>query len=183
MKLEDLLFWQWKTQSDNDWHPRPGENPVEFVANLPSWLRRIDPEAMAVDVAPFICGAGGIAHLRQINSLGWTAPISVFRNTRTMMAMQRTSIILPAIVLLCQAAGYEYRNFIPRWSHDRERRRDEAEVREHVETGAFIGFGGWIVRMYLLRIGRAYPSPTLDTIMGGALADLLFREYWKAHGH
>ena len=83
--------------------------------------------------------------------------------------------------MLCQAAGFEYRNFIPRWSHDREKRRDEVEVRKHIDVGMGVGLASWVLRLYVLNAGRAYWAP-LDIVMGGALTDLLHREYCKAHG-
>ena len=98
-----------------------------------------------------------------------------------MMAMHRTVLYLTPLILLLQAAGVEYRNFIPRWSHDREMRRDEEEVRKHVDTGMGIGAVSWVLRMYVFNAGRAYWAP-LDVVMGGALADLMHREYVKAHG-
>ena len=138
--------------------------------------------AAIVDSAPFICGVGGFAHLRQLNSLGWTAPASIFHNTKTMGAMHGAALLLPAVILTCQAGGVEYRDFIPRWSHGRERRRDESEVREHVQVGTAIGLGIWAVRLFVFRAGRAYQNPLLEATMGGALADLMDREYRKAHG-
>ena len=144
-------------------------------------MKRTDIEAAVVDVAPAVAGAGGFAHISQLNNLGWTAPASVFRNRTTMMAMQKTVLYLTPIVLLCQAAGLEYRSFIPRWSHDRERRRDEDEVRKHVDVGMGLGAVSWVLRMYVFNVGRLYWAP-LDVVMGGALADLMHREYCKAHG-
>lgn len=119
--------------------------------------------------------------MRQLNSLGWTAPASVFRNVKTMTAMHRAVLYLTPLVLLCQAAGWDYRRFIPRWNHERERRRDEAEVRQQIDAGMGFGAGVWVVRMYFLSVAKAYWAP-MDIVMGGALADLLHREYVKAHG-
>lgn len=180
MILSDLFYWKAKTPLDNDWRPRPGYDKAAVI--LPPSLSGVDVPAAIVDVAPFICGAGGVAHLSQLNNLGWTVPASIFRNARTMGAMNRTAVLLPAVVIFCQATGLEYRNFIPRWSHDRERRRDETEVREHIQVGFGIGLGVWFTRVFLLRMGRAYPGPLLEATMGGALADLMDREYRKAHG-
>ena len=176
-----MFFWRKKTSTDNDWHPRPGADPVQYNDRLPAWIKRQDFEAMTVDCAPFVAGAGGLAHLGQLNKLGWTAPASIFRNRTTMMAMHRTVLCLTPLILLCQALGLEYRNFIPRWSHDRERRRDEEQVRHHVQFGMGAGVLMWAARMYFLRLGTAYWTP-IDAIMGGALADLAHREYVKAHG-
>ena len=78
MGLESLFYWNTKTASDNGWHPRPGGSPKKYIDNLPLWAKRTDFEAACVDVAPFVAGAGGLAHLRQLNNLGWTAPASVF---------------------------------------------------------------------------------------------------------
>ena len=181
MSFDQLLFWKHKTPSDNAWHPEPGENPSIYPNNLPPWMKRMDIEAATVDTGPWIAGAGGFAHLRQLNDLGWTAPASIFRNKTTMMAMHRTVLYLTPMILLCQAAEIDYRNYIPRWAHDREKRRDEAEVRQQVNAGMGIGLLIWTTRMYVLNVGRAYWAP-LDIIMGGALADLAHREYVKAHG-
>ena len=181
MKLANLFFWNHKTPTDNNWHPSPGKSAVKHLDNLPQWIKRTDIEAAVVDIAPFITGAGGIAHMSQLNSLGWTAPANIFRNRTTMMAMHRTVLFLTPVILLCQAAGFEYRNFIPRWSHDRERRRDEEDVRKQVEAGMGIGGVSWLLRLYVFKLGRAYWAP-LDVVMGGALADLMHREYCKAHG-
>lgn len=95
--------------------------------------------------------------------------------------MHRAVLLLTPLVLLCQAAGLEYRQLMPRWSHDRERRREEGEVRRHVDWGMGLGAVGWVVRMYVFKVGRRYWAP-LDVVIGGALADLMHREYCKAHG-
>jgi hypothetical protein len=181
MQWSWLFYWNHKDPTDNDWRPQPGANPIKSLDNLPAAVKRTDIQATIVDVAPFTCGAGGLAHMRQLNSLGWTAPASVFKNKMTMMAMHRTALFLTPMVLLFQAAGMEYRQFIPRWSHERERRRDEEEVRKHVDVGMGIGAVSWMLRMYVFNLGRAYWFP-MDVVMGGALADLMHREYCKAHG-
>jgi hypothetical protein len=181
MKLSDLFFWNNKAPSDNDWRPVPSGSSITHINNLPPWIKRTDIEAAVVDTAPFIAGAGGLAHTSQLNNLGWTAPANVFRNYKTMMAMHRTVLFLTPMILLCQAAGLEYRNFIPRWSHDRERRRGEEDVRRQVEAGMGIGGVSWLLRLYVFKIGRVYWAP-IDVVMGGALADLMHREYYKAHG-
>jgi hypothetical protein len=131
---------------------------------------------------PFVCGAGSVAYLSQLNSLGWTVPASIFRNAKTLSALHYSAFLLPATVLACQATGFEYRNFIPRWSHDRERRRDETEVRQHIAIGSAVGLGFWAVRLFALRMGRGYRSPLLEIVIGGGLADLMDREDRKTHG-
>ncbi|KAK5132615.1 hypothetical protein LTR08_008814 [Meristemomyces frigidus] len=181
MALHTLFFWTHKTPQDNEWRPAPGGSPTKFTVNLPQMIERLDPEAACVDVAPFVAGAGGLAHLRQLNQFGFEARASVFHNPKTLMAMHRTMLLLTPLVLVCQAAGVEYRNLVPRWCHDRERRREEEEVRMHVDVGMYAGAALWLARMYGLRKGRAYWSP-IDVVMGGALTDLLHREYNKAHG-
>ena len=98
-----------------------------------------------------------------------------------MLAMHRTVLYLTPFVLLCQAAGIGYRSYIPRWNHDREKRRDEEEVRQHIDAGMAIGAVSWVLRIYVFNLGRAYWAP-LDVVMGGALSDLMDREYRKAHG-
>ena len=181
MKLTDLFYWNNKTPTSNDWHPRPGGSSVTRIDNFPPWMKKADIEAAVVDTAPFVAGAGGLAHMSQLNNLGWTAPANIFRNRTTMMAMHRTVLFLTPLILLCQAARLEYRSLIPRWSHDRERRRDEEDVRKQVEAGMGIGGLSWLLRLYVFKAGRAYWAP-IDVVMGGALADLMHREYYKAHG-
>lgn len=97
-----------------------------------------------------------------------------------MTAIHRTTVFLPPLVLAFQAAGLDYRTYIPRWAHSRELRRDEEEVRKHIDVGMGIGGIGWILRL-AFKVGPRYWAP-IDIIMGGALADLLHREYLKAHG-
>ncbi|KAK5122344.1 hypothetical protein LTR85_004255 [Meristemomyces frigidus] len=183
MALHALFFWTSKTPQDNEWHPFPGANPNRPAVplNLPNAVQRLDIQATSVDVAPFIAGVGGLAHIRQANQFGLEAHASVFRNPKTLLAMHRTVLLVAPVVLVCQAAGLEYRSFIPRWCHDRERRRVEEEVRTHVDVGMYAGAALWFVRMYGFRVGRAYWAP-IDVVMGGALTDLMHREYGKAHG-
>lgn len=181
MALNTFFFWTTKTPPDNQWHPIASGNPIRYPDNLPPWLKRTDIAATTVDVAPFVAGAGGLAHIRQANHFGFDAHASIFRNPKTLTAMHRSVIYLTPLVLACQVAGLEYRTYIPRWCHDRERRRDEEEVRLHVDVGMYAGVACWFVRIYGLRLGRAYWAP-IDVIMGGALADLMHREYCKAHG-
>ncbi|KAF2717478.1 hypothetical protein K431DRAFT_306923 [Polychaeton citri CBS 116435] len=175
----NLFFWNLKTPSDNAWHPEPGKSPVQHRDGLPLILRRIDTTAAIPDVAPFVAGAGSIAHLSQYNSLGWTTPASIFQNPRTLSALNRSATIISVVFLSCQAAGLDYRYLIPRWASDREKRRDELEVRRHVETGMIFGLGSSIVRTIM---GWGPRFSLLDIVMGGALADLAHREYCKAHG-
>lgn len=175
MQLHDLLFWRSKTPTDNEWRPQPPKHPTPFG--------RVDLQAAFVDTSPFVAGAGSLAHFRQINQLGWTVPASIFRNARTMLAMERTACVLPVLFMLCQAARVDYRTYIPRWCHDRERRRVETEVRGHVEVGGWIGVGVWIARTFVFRARSVnYPVPVLEVVMGMGLADLMHREYCKAHG-
>ena len=180
MAFENLFFWNHKSPTDNEWRPRPGYSSVRYLDNLPAALKRTDFQATVVDVAPFITGVGGMAHISQIHSFGFTAHASVFRNVKTMTAMHRAVLFLTPFVLVCQAAGMEYRDLIPRWTHDRERRRDEEEVRQHIDVGMALGAASWFARM-AFKIGARYWSP-IDVVMGGALADLMHREYNKAHG-
>ena len=181
MPLNTLAYWSSKTLSENAWHPFPGASSTSYSSNIPPWLGRMDLQAACVDAAPFIAGAGGLAHIRQMNDFGFTAYASIFRNPKTLTAMHRTVLVATPVLLLCQASGLEYRNVIPRWASDRERRRDEDEVRNHVDVGMYVGAACWFVRMYGLRWGRAYWAP-VDVLLGGALADLMHREYSRAHG-
>lgn len=139
----------------------------------------MDIEATVVDVAPFVAGAGGIAHISQINSFGFTASPSVFRNVRTLTAMHRTVVFLAPAILAFQAAGFDYRYFIPRWAHEREMGRGEVEVRQHVDAGMKLGSFIWVARM-IFKLGARFWAP-IDIVMGGALADLMHREYIRAH--
>ncbi|KAK5108736.1 hypothetical protein LTR62_007883 [Meristemomyces frigidus] len=181
MALHSLFFWHTKQSLDNTWHPLVTNSPTTNPNNLPPFLKRVDIEATAVDASPFIAGAGALAHLRQANDFGFTARASVFRNPKTLRTLHRATLITVPVVLACQAAGVEYRYFIPRWSHERERRREDEEVRRHVAVGMVAGMACWVVRIYGLRKGRLYWAP-VDVVLGGALADLLHREYGKAHG-
>ncbi|KAK3674730.1 hypothetical protein LTR78_005452 [Recurvomyces mirabilis] len=181
MALSYLFFWNHKSIQNNDWRPQPGETTIKRLDNLPLWLKRQDLKATCVDAAPFIFGVGALAHIRQANDFGFTARASIFANTRTLLATHRATLLVTPVILACQAMGVEYRYFIPRWSHDRERRRDEEEVRKHIAVGMYGGVALWAVRMYGFRVGRAYWAP-IDVILGGALADLAHREYMKAHG-
>jgi len=180
MALQSLLFWHHKTPLDNTWHPTPGANPTTPQTRLPFWFKRIDIEAATVDLAPFIAGAGGLAHISQAKDFGFTARASVLRNPKTLTAMHRTALVLVPVVLGCQAMGVEYRYAIPRWANDRERRRVEDEVRRHVDIGMCFGAASWFVRLYGLKWGRGYWAP-IDVILVGALADLMHREYYRAH--
>nr|POE88054.1 hypothetical protein CFP56_11283 [Quercus suber] len=184
--LKHLFFWNFKTPSSNAWHPVLHQHPAppgrdsSSTSRLPSWLQRADPEALVVDVAPFIVGAGAFAHLRQALDFGFTAHASVFRNPQTLRALHRATNVLVPVVLCCQMLGVEYRNVIPRFAGEREWRREESEVRNHVDVGMAIGLSCWAVRVMGLRMGRTYWG-TIDVVLGGALADLMHREYLKAH--
>ncbi|EME48776.1 hypothetical protein DOTSEDRAFT_67724 [Dothistroma septosporum NZE10] len=178
--LQHLFFWNFKGPESNKWRPEPGGNPTKYIDSLPTFLKRTDLEATVVDIAPFVAGAGGLAHTSQIHQFGFTVPASVFRNVKTMTAMHRTVLYLAPVVFACQAVGFEYRDFIPRFAHERELRRDEEEVRKHVDAGMYIGGGIYAVRM-AFKVGARYWAP-IDIVMGGALTDLLQREYIKAHG-
>jgi hypothetical protein len=180
MNLSPLFFWTSKTEQDNAWHPIPGQNPTKYVSNLPTLIKRQDLEAACVDIAPFVAGVGALAYVRQLNDFGFTATANVFKNPKTLMAMHRTVLVVTPVVLLCQATGVEYRRFIPRWSQPRERMRDEEMVRKQVDFGMLAGVATWTLRIYGLRRGRAYWAP-IDVVMGGALADVMHREYVRAH--
>lgn len=177
--LQYLFFWNLKTPKDNLWHPQIGQNPSKYIDNLPAFLRRTDIEATLVDAAPFVVGAAGLRHISQIHDFGFTAHASIFRNVKTMTAMHRAVVVVP-LILVAQATQIQYRTLIPRWCHERELNRDEVEVRKHVDVGASIGAGIWVTRL-LFKVGLRYWAP-FDIVVGGALSDLLHREYVKAHG-
>lgn len=178
--LQYLFFWNLKAPEHNYWHPEPGKSPIKYITNLPKSLERCDIPATVVDSAPFIAAAGGLAHLSQIFQFGFTAPASIFRNAKTMTAMHTTTLVVAPLILALQASGLQYRYLIPRWASDRELRRDEEEVRKHVDVGMALGSGVWFSRL-AFRIGARYWAP-IDIIAGGALSDLMHREYLKAHG-
>jgi len=174
-----LFYWNLKTPRDNNWHPYPGLSSTTYLHNAPQWTQRVDLAATAVDSAPFIAGAGALAYVRQYNDLGWTTRANPFVNKPTMTAMHRTAMVVPLVVLGCQALGVEYRYAIPRWASDRERARDEDQARQHVETGMLFG-GALMIGRSLAKLGPRWSL--LDVVMCGALFDLALREYYKAHG-
>lgn len=174
-----LFWWNLKTPNDNLWHPYPGASPTKHLTTAPAWTSRLDLPATAVDAAPFVVTAGAIAYIRQYSSLGWTVPASPFANKRTVNALHRTALLAVPAILLAQAAGVDYRYAIPRWSHERERARDEEQARSHVETGMFVG-GAIMVARSLASMGPRWSL--MDLVLGGAVADLALREYYKAHG-
>ena len=70
-----------------------------------------------VDVAPFVAGFGGLAHVSQVHSFGFTAPASVFRNVKTMTAMHRAVIFSVPLVFAAQARKCQgLRNIEEQWS-------------------------------------------------------------------
>lgn len=180
MGIDALFYWNHKGPGANLWRPRPGANPIEHRLNIPLFVKRMDLEATVVDAAPFVATAGAAAHISQIHAFGFTASASVFRNVKTLSAIHRATVIVAPIVLACQAMNVEYRNMIPRWAHERELHRDEEIVRQHVNVGMSLGAVGWVGRT-IAGIGRRYWSP-IEVLAGGALADLLQREYLRAHG-
>lgn len=178
--LQYLFFWNLKSPQDNHWRPQPGQNPLTYLDNLPQFLKRTDLEATIVDTAPFIAGAGSLAHLSQLQNFGFTSHWSIFSNPKTLMTMHRTTLLVAPMIFVCQALGWEYRYAIPRWCHERELRREEEEVRQHVDVGMGLGAAVWFSRL-AFKFGPRYWAP-IDIVMGGALADLMHREYMKAHG-
>jgi hypothetical protein len=174
-----LFFWNLKTSTDNDWHPYPGASPTKYLTTAPAWSKRLDLPATAVDAAPFVFLSGALTHLRQLPHLGSTARFSPLANPLTMQALHRSALVSVPAILLAQAVGLEYRYVIPRWSHDRERARDEEQARSHVEVGMFVG-GAVMVGRSLAGLGPRWSL--VDLVVGGAVADLLLREYYKSHG-
>lgn len=189
MSLSTIFFWQHKTPLDNAWHPllSPIPSPTgETRHSKPS----LDLAALSVDSAPFIAGAGAVAHLRQWKDFGFTAHASIFRNPRTLQAMYVATWISFAVIGCAQAIGAEYRYLIPRWSQERERRRDEAQVRQHVDFGMMFGGAVTALRLGVNRVRQGRVSlgsrglialAPIEVVMGGALADLMHREYGRAH--
>ncbi len=179
MPFQSLFFWTTKTPSDNAWPPQIGQCPTKHNKYLPLIFQRTDIEATLVDAAPFIASVGTLRHASQLLSFGFTASANVFKNVRTLTALHNATIFFVPLVLSLQAAGIEYRNFIPRWSTAREYSRDEEEVRRHVNVGANLGGMSWFARM-IMRVGVRYSAP-IDVVLGGALADVLHREYNRTH--
>ena len=182
--LAYLFFWHHKAPQDNTWHPVPGASatPAHLTNRLPSWTSKLDPEAAIVDASPLILASGAIAHFSQLNSLGWTVPASIFANQRTMLTSHRATLVLPPLLMLLQSLGVEYRYYIPRWAHERERGRDEAQVREHVNAGMGLGLIAYVARMAVFGAGRRFWAP-IEVVLGGGLADVMHREFTRAHGH
>jgi hypothetical protein len=179
MPLQSHPFRTTKTPSANDWHPQIGQCPTQYTKKLPLILQRTDVEATLVDAAPFIASVGALRHASQLFNFGFTVSANVFKNVRTLTALHTSTLfVLPAILSL-QAAGVEYRNFIPRWTTAAELTRDEEEVRRHIDVGAYLGGMAWAVRM-IMRVGVRYWAP-IDVVLGGAGADVLHREYVRTH--
>jgi hypothetical protein len=174
-----LFFWNLKTPTDNHWHPYPGASPTKHLTTAPTWSKNLDLPATAVDAAPFVFLSGALTHLRQLPHLGSTARFSPLTNPLTMQALHRSALVSVPAILLAQAVGLEYRYAIPRWSHERERARDEEQARSHVEVGMFVG-GAVMVGRSLAGLGPRWSL--VDLVLGGAVADLLLREYYKSHG-
>lgn len=179
MPLQSLFYWNIKTPRDNAWHPQIGQCPTRYTKNLPALLQRTDVEATLVDAGPYIASVGALRHASQAFDFGFTVSANVFKNVRTINALHASTLLFIPLILSLQAAGIEYRNFIPRWSTDRERYRDEEEVRRHVDVGAYLGALTWAGRM-ILKVGVRYWAP-IDVVLGGALADVLHREYFRTH--
>ncbi|UPX12237.1 uncharacterized protein EKO05_0002794 [Ascochyta rabiei] len=177
--LKYPLFWNFKKPGDNDWHPRVGQGAARNVDTLPGFLQRTDLTATLVDAAPFVAGVGAFRHASQMFDFGFTAHANVFRNPKTMNSMHRSVVFFVPLTLVLQGAGVEYRTLIPRWCHERERQRNEDEVRQHVDAGAYLGSLSWVVRM-AFKVGVRYWAP-IDVVLGGALSDVLHREYNRTH--
>lgn len=179
MPLQTLSYWTFKTPTDNNWHPQPGQCPTRYTKNLPLVLQRTDIEATLVDTAPFIASFGALRHASQLFDFGFTVSANVFKNAKTMTMLHNSTLVAIPVVLSLQAAGVDYRNLIPRWSTARERQRQEDEVRRHIDVGAYLGALSWVVRMFM-RVGVRYWAP-IDVVLGGAGADVLHREYMRTH--
>lgn len=179
MPLQSLSFWTTKTPSANAWHPQIGQCPTQYTRNLPPILQRTDAEATLVDAAPFIASVGAFRHASQLFNFGFTVSANVFKNIRTLTALHNSTLLFIPVILSLQAAGIEYRNFIPRWTTAAESTRDEEEVRRHVDVGAYLGGMAWAARM-IMRLGVRYWAP-IDVVLGGAGADVLHREYVRTH--
>jgi hypothetical protein len=173
-----LFFWNLKTLQDNAWHPFPGASSTTYLSNLPAWTQKLDLAATAVDAAPFVTASGTIAYLSQLNNLGWTVPASPFANKLTISTLHRSALIATPVILGLQALDVQYRYLIPRWASERERRRDEEQARNHVEVG-MLGGGALMIARTLAGMGPRWSL--LDVVLGGALADVLLREYYRAH--
>jgi hypothetical protein len=179
MALESLLYWRHKHPLHNQWRPVPGQNPTRYRDNLPDVFKRMDIEATVVDAAPVVAAVGAATHISQLHAFGFTVSGNLFKNAKTLTALNRATMIVPPLILACQAAELDYRAYIPRWAHKRELERDEEVVRQHIVAGMNMGTALWLTRL-LFRLGPRYMAP-VDILAGGALADLMQREYIRAH--
>jgi hypothetical protein len=139
----------------------------------------MDIDAMVVDAAPFVAVIGAATHVSQLHSFGFTVSANLFKNVKTLTSLHRATLIATPLVLACQAAGLNYRAYIPRWAHKRELERDEEVVRQHISAGMAMGAALWFSRL-VLKLGARYWAP-VDILAGGALADVMQREYIRAH--
>lgn len=169
------MYWQHKKPSDNAWHPisSPTTSPL-----VPTWLRGFDSQALVVDAAPFVVATGAAVHLSQINRFGFTAYASPFRNPRTIAATHAAATFWVTVVTGLQLGGVNYRQYIPRWAGSFEPLRDETAVRQHIRFGMNVGF---VVLLARFHFGKGPIPSMMDVVIGGATADLLMREYFRAH--
>ncbi|KAF1827157.1 uncharacterized protein K489DRAFT_310628 [Dissoconium aciculare CBS 342.82] len=179
MALDSLLYWRHKDDQHNLWRPVPGQSATLYRDNLPNIVKRMDVEATVVDAAPFITVVGAATHVSQLHSFGFTTSASLFKNVKTLTALHRATLFVTPVVLACQAAGFNYRAYIPRWAHAREVQRDEEIVRQHIDAGMALGAASWLLRLSF-KLGARYWAP-IDILAGGALADVMQREYLRAH--
>nr|OQO28917.1 hypothetical protein B0A51_03937 [Rachicladosporium sp. CCFEE 5018] len=180
--LSYAFFWNFKSPPDNLWHPLPftPQTPSRYTPTnqLPHWLLRCDPAATVVDAFPIVTFLTFLRHASQLTNLGLGAPWSPFSNPATLRTAHRSSLIAVPVILGLQAVGADYRYAIPRWAGERERRRDEGQARRHVEVGMLVGGLIGVTRAIFKRGPR---WAIVDVVIGGGVADLALREYYKAH--
>lgn len=179
------MYWHQKRPEDNLWHPIPRGRSVLGVgdetssqASSSDWLQRLDLAALTVDAGPLVLGAGALRYIVQAPQFGFTATANVFKNKPTIQATHRTAQMVVPLFAGLQIAGIDYRYYLPRWASDRDHRMDEDEVRGHVDQGMILGLGTSFIRS-VMRFGPRWSI--MDAVIGGYIADVLLREYFRAH--
>lgn len=176
MALDSLLYWKHKQPLDNQWRPAPGQDLARHRDTLPTVVQRMDVPAMVVDAAPIVAVIGAATHISQLRSLGSAASANWSTYINTMVAVNRAAATVPALLLLCQATGLNYRAYLPRWANERERERDEGSVREHIRLGMQTGTALWLTRL-VCGLGAKRLSAPVDVLAFGALGDVMQRNF------
>lgn len=174
-KSDRIFYWRHKTDSDNDWHPR-----LPSAANGP--LQRVDAEAAVADATGWVLLSGAASYVTQLPHLGVTQPFSPFTNQAVLRSLSATSTVAIGAILTAQAAGLQYRSYMPRWATEREKLQGDQESRSHILFGMQLGAVSLLVRN-VFKIGPSFSRLSLlDIVIGGGVADICLREYYRAHG-